>query len=139
MQLANQTFYFANFIVLVGLMARFLANRDDDRAQFRVIYWPVGLSFLATSMLGYAIAPWGGKIILALANLFLVLGVASISMLFSFWNHSLKQSNKLFAGIITLGACIAYIFLLFVGVTQDRIHLMNFVALMVFSPHQNPD
>ena len=127
MQLANQTFYFAIFIVLVGLMARFLSNKGDDRAQFRVIYWPVGLSFLAASMLGYAIAPWGGKIILALANLFLVLGVASISLLFSFWNHSLKQSNKLFAGIITLGACIAYIFLLFVGTTQDRIHLMNFV------------
>lgn len=33
MQLANQTLYFATFIVLAGLMARFLANRDDDRAQ----------------------------------------------------------------------------------------------------------
>ena len=95
MQLANQTFYFAIFIVLVGLMGRFLANRDDDRAQFRVIYWPIGLSFLAASMLGYATAPWGGKIVLALANIFLIAGVANISLLFSVWNGALRQSSKI--------------------------------------------
>jgi uncharacterized membrane protein HdeD (DUF308 family) len=90
MQLANQTFYFAIFIILVGLMARFLANKDDDRAQFRVIYWPAGLSLLAASMLSFATAPWGGKIVLSLANIFLIAGIANISLLFSFWNDSLK-------------------------------------------------
>ena len=125
MQLANQTFYFATFIVLAGLMARFLANRDDDRAQFRVIYWPMGLSFLAASMLGYAIAPSGGKIVLALANLFLVLGVAGLSLLFSSWNGAVKQFNKLAAGILIFSSCIVYVYLIYAGETQDRIHLMN--------------
>ena len=127
MQLANQTFYFAIFIVLVGLMARFLAARDDDRAQFKAIYWPTGLSFLAISMLGYFLAPWGGKVVLALANLFLLAGIANISLLFSYWNGTLKQISKLTAGILIFSASIAYIYLLYFGVTQDRIHLMNLV------------
>ena len=127
MQLANQTFYFAIFIVLVGLMARFVATRDDDRAQFRVIYWPAGLSFLAASMLGYATAPWAGKLVLALANIFLIAGIANISLLFSFWNGTLKQSSKLAAGSLFVVTSIGYIYLHFFGVTQDRIHLMNTV------------
>jgi HD-GYP domain-containing protein (c-di-GMP phosphodiesterase class II) len=131
MQLANQTFYFAIFIVLVGLMGRFLANKDDDRAQFRVIYWPIGLSFLAASMLGYATAPWGGKIVLALANIFLIAGVANISLLFSVWNGALRQSSKLTAFAIFAFASIIYIYLHFFGLTQDRIHLMN-TALSLF-------
>ena len=131
MQLANQTFYFAIFIVLVGLMGRFLANKDDDRAQFRVIYWPIGLSFLAASMLGYATAPWGGKIVLALANIFLIAGVANISLLFSVWNGALRQSSKLTAFAIFAFASIIYIYLHFFGLTQDRIHLMN-IVLSIF-------
>jgi HD-GYP domain-containing protein (c-di-GMP phosphodiesterase class II) len=127
MQLVNQTFYLAIFIVLVGLMARFLANKDDDRAQFRVIYWPAGLSFLAASILGFATAPWGGKIVLTLANLFLLAGIANISLLFSFWNDSLKQSSKFAAGILFIGASISYIYLLYFGNVQERIHLMNAV------------
>ena len=131
MQLANQTFYFAIFIILVGLMGRFLANKHDDRAQFRVIYWPIGLSFLAASMLGYATAPWGGKIVLALANIFLIAGVANISLLFSVWNGALRQSSKLTAFAIFAFASIIYIYLHFFGLTQDRIHLMN-IVLSIF-------
>jgi HD-GYP domain-containing protein (c-di-GMP phosphodiesterase class II) len=131
MQLTNQTFYFAIFIVLVGLMARFLATKDDDRAQFRVIYWPAGLSFLAASMLGYASAPWGGKIVLALANIFLIAGVANISLLFSVWNGGLKRSSKLIAFAVFIYASLIYIYLLFFGQTQDRIHLMN-IVLSIF-------
>jgi HD-GYP domain-containing protein (c-di-GMP phosphodiesterase class II) len=131
MQFANQIFYFAIFIILVGLMARFLANKEDDRSQFRVIYWPAGLSFLAASMLGYATAPWGGKIVLALANIFLIAGVANISLLFSFWNGTLKQRNKYAAGILFISASLIYLYLQFYGVTQDRIHLMN-IALSIF-------
>ena len=127
MQLANQTFYIAIFIVLVGLMARFLANRDDDRAQFRVIYWPAGLSFLAASMLSFATAPWGGKVVLALANIFLVAGIANISLLFSYWNNSLRLASKFAASALVIGASIIYVYLLYFGVTQDRIHLMNIV------------
>ena len=127
MQLANQTFYFAIFIVLVGLMARFLATKDDDRAQFRVIYWPTGLSFLAASMLGYATAPWGDKMVLALANIFLIAGVANISLLFSVWNGALKQSSKLIAVAVFICSSLIYLYLHFFGQTQDRIHLMNIV------------
>ena len=127
MQLANQTFYFATFIVLVGLMARFLATRDDDRAQFRVIYWPAGLSFLAASMLGYAIAPWTGKIVLAFANIFLLAGIANISLLFSYWNGALKKSSKLAVGALFVSASLIFIYLHFYGITQHRIHLMNIV------------
>lgn len=135
MQLANQTFYIAIFIVLVGLMARFLANRDDDRAQFRVIYWPAGLSFLAASMLGFATAPWGGKPVLVLANLFLVIGIANISLLFSYWNNSLRLASKFAASALVIGASIIYVYLLYFGVRQDRIHLMN-IVLGIFSVWQ---
>lgn len=131
MQLANQTFYFAVFIVLVGLMARFLANKDDDRAQFRVIYWPAGLSFLAASMLGYACAPWGGKLILALANIFLLAGMANISLLFSYWNNTHNYSNKLAIGFLFVASSFAYVYLQNFGDTQARIHLMN-GALSIF-------
>ena len=131
MQLANQTFYLAIFVVLFGLMARFLSNKDDDRAQFRVIYWPAGLSFLAASMLGYATAPWGGIFVLALANIFLIAGIANISLLFSCWNDSLARSNKVAASALFGVASLVYIYLQFFGETQDRVHLMNMV-LAVF-------
>lgn len=130
MQLANQTFYFAVFIILIGLMARFLANKDDDRAQFRVIYWPAGLSFLAASMLGYATAPWGGKLVLSLANIFLIAGIANISLLFSVWNETLQRSSKVAAGTLFIGSTLIYIYLQLFGVTQDRIHLMNLVLII---------
>jgi HD-GYP domain-containing protein (c-di-GMP phosphodiesterase class II) len=131
MQLANQTFYFAVFIILVGLMARFLANKDDDRSQFRVIYWPAGLSLLAASMLGFATAPWGGMLVLALANIFLIAALANISLLFSCWNESLQRSSKVAAGTLFGGASAIYIYLQFFGETKDRIQLMD-IALIIF-------
>jgi HD-GYP domain-containing protein (c-di-GMP phosphodiesterase class II) len=85
------------------------------------------LGFLAASILGFATAPWGGKIVLTLANLFLLAGIANISLLFSFWNDSLKQSSKFAAGILFIGASISYIYLLYFGNVQERIHLMNAV------------
>ena len=127
MQLANQTFYLAIFIVLVALMARFLASKDHDRAQFSAIYWPAGLSFLAASMFGYATAPWGGKIVLTLANIFLVAGVANISLLFCLWNKSLTQTSKLTAIVLFCIALVTDVSLLVFGTPQDRIHLMNIV------------
>ena len=130
MQLANQTFYFAVFIILVGLMARFLANKDDDRSQFRVIYWPAGLSFLAASMLGFATAPWGGMLVLALANIFLIAALANISLLFSCWNESLQRSSKVAAGTLFGSASAIYIYLQFFGETKDRIQLMDIVLII---------
>lgn len=127
MQLANQTFYLAIFIVLVALMTRFLASKDHDRAQFSAIYWPAGLSFLAASMLGYATAPWGGKVVLTLANIFLVAGVANISLLFCLWNKSLTQGSKLTAIALFSIALVTDVSLLIFGTPQDRIHLMNIV------------
>ena len=106
-------------------MARFLANKDDDRAQFRVIFWPAGLSFLAASMLAFACAPWGGKLLLAIANIFLLAGMANITLLFIYWNRTLRYSNKLGIAAVFITASIVYVFLQHFGDTQDRIHLMN--------------
>lgn len=131
MQLVNQTFYFSIFIVLIGLMARFLATKDDDRSQFRVIYWPAGLSFLAASMLGYATAPWCGKLVLALANIFLIAGIANISLLFSSWNEPLQRSSKIAASVLFISASLIHIYLQLFGSTQDRIHVMN-IYLSIF-------
>lgn len=127
MQLANQTFYLAVFIVLIGLMARFLANKDDDRAQFRILYWPAGLSFLSISMLSFCLAPWGGKPVLAAANILLIAGTVSISMLFSYWNKSNSRINVLLGYVIFLSSSAIYLYLLYFGKTIDRIHLMNAV------------
>ena len=131
MQLANQTFYFAIFIVLVGLMARFLATRDADRAQFKEIYWPAGLSFLAASMLAFFAAPSGGKIILTFANIFLLAGMVCISLLFSVWNRSLTKRTVYTANFLLIFASILYIYFQYAGETKDRIHLMN-VALGIY-------
>jgi HD-GYP domain-containing protein (c-di-GMP phosphodiesterase class II) len=131
MQLVNQTFYFSIFIVLIGLMARFLATKDDDRSQFKVVYWPASLSLLAASMLGYATAPWGGKLVLALANIFLIAGIANISLLFSFWSESHQRSSKIAASILFISASLIHIYLQIYGSTQDRIHLMN-IVLSIF-------
>jgi hypothetical protein len=125
MQLANQTFYLAIFIVLVGLMARFLATKDDDRAQFKVLYWPVGLSFLALSMLAFFLVPWGGKIVLAAANILLIAGMINISLLFSFWNKSNTKTTFLIACFVFLATSFGYIHLQHFGSTIERIHLMN--------------
>jgi HD-GYP domain-containing protein (c-di-GMP phosphodiesterase class II) len=125
MLLVNQTFYLAIFIVLIGLMARFLANRADDRAQFRVIYWPAGLSFLAGSMLSFFLAPWFGKLVLSLANILLLAGVVNISLLFNVWNKGQTKVANFVAGLFFLIASITYIYLVNAGTTQERIHLMN--------------
>ena len=127
MQLANQTFYLAIFIVLVGLMARFLAIKDDDHTQYKVIYWPVGLILLALSMLSFFLVPWGGRIILASANILLIAGMVNISLLFSFWNHSNTKTTVVLAAIAFLGAAFGYIHLQHFGSTIERIHLMNSV------------
>jgi len=127
MQLANQTFYLAIFIVLIGLMARFLATKDDDRSQFRVLYWPVGLSFLALSMLSFFLVPWGGKFVLAAANILLIAGMIKISLLFSFWNQSNTKTTVVLAGLALLGTSFGYIHLQHFGTTIERIHLMNSV------------
>lgn len=127
MQLANQTFYLAIFIVLIGLMARFLATKDDDRAQFKVLYWPVGLSFLALSMLSFFLVPWGGKFLLAAANILLIAGMINISLLFSFWNQSNTKATFLIACLVFLATSFGYIHLQYFGSTIERIHLMNSV------------
>lgn len=125
MQLANQTLYLAIFIVLVGLMARFLATRDDDRTQFKVLYWPAGLSFLALSMLAFFLVPWGGKFVLAAANILLIAGMINISLLFSFWNKSNTKITIVMIGFVFLASSLGYIHLQYFGNTIERIHLMN--------------
>jgi HD-GYP domain-containing protein (c-di-GMP phosphodiesterase class II) len=125
MQLANQTFYLAIFIVLIGLMARFLATKDDDRSQFKVLYWPVGLSFLALSMLSFFLVPWGGKFVLAAANILLIAGMINISLLFSFWNQANTKTTVVLAGLALLVTSFGYIYLQHFGTTIERIHLMN--------------
>ena len=132
MQFANQTFYLASFVTLLGLMTSFLWGKGSKRDQYAVIYWPLGLGLFAISALGFFLAPWTGKIVLIIANLSLVGGAMSISLLFAEWNKSLTSVKKFLSSAWFLLIGIVYIYLSNAGTTQDRIHLMN-VALAAVS------
>ena len=132
MLLANQTFYLAIFVTYLGLMASFFWGRGNQKDQYRVLYWPLALSLFAISSFGFYLASWAGKPILIIANLSLVAGALCISLLFNQWNKSLTVTKTFFAGLWFIGVASIYIYLLNVGSTQDRIHLMN-VALAAIS------
>ena len=132
MQFANQTFYIASFVTLLGLMASFFWGKGAQKDQYTVIYWPIGLGLFAISALGFFLAPWMGKPILLIANLSLVGGALCISLLFNKWNDSLTKAKKAFSYFWFGLTSASYIYLLNVGTTQDRIHLMN-ASLAVIS------
>jgi HD-GYP domain-containing protein (c-di-GMP phosphodiesterase class II) len=132
MLLANQTFYLAIFVTYLGLMASFFWGRGNQKDQYRVLYWPFALMLFAASSLSFYLASWAGKPILIIANLSLVAGALCISLLFNQWNKSLSVTKAFFAGFWFISIASAYLYLLNVGSTQDRIHLMN-IALSVIS------
>ncbi len=68
MQLANQTFYIVVFITLMGLMASFFWGRDNQKDQYRNIFWPLALGLLALSNLGFFLIPWLGTFALILGK-----------------------------------------------------------------------
>ena len=78
-------------------------------------------------MLAFACAPWGGKLLLSIANIFLLAGMANITLLFIYWKRSLTYGNRLVIGALFIAASVVYVYLQNFGDTQDRIHLMNAV------------
>lgn len=127
MQLANQTFYIVVFITLMGLMASFFWGRDNQKDQYRNIFWPLALGLLALSNLGFFLIPWLGTFALILGNIPLVGGVISLALLFSTWNYPASNLKKAFSIALFVIFCVAFMYLLKNGDTIDRIHLMNVV------------
>jgi len=125
MLLANQTLYLICFIAFIGLMSPFLWVKWEQMGWRLIYFWPLGLGLFSISSLAFYLATWMGKPALAVANLALVAGTLSISLLFTYWNESLSQQKKLFSIIWFLGVAFFYLYLLEQGSTNQRIHLMN--------------
>lgn len=125
MLLANQTLYLICFIAFIGLMSPFFWVKWEQKGWRLIYFWPLGLGLFSISSLAFYLATWMGKPALAVANLALVAGTLSISLLFTYWNESLSQPKKLFSIIWFLGVAFFYLYLLEQGSTNQRIHLMN--------------
>jgi hypothetical protein len=129
MQLANQTFYFSVFIVLLGLMAGFLSRQDGFRFFRQIPYWPASLFLLSISTGSFFIASWGNKVFLAIANLGLIGGVICIGLLFRSWRAPLSKLALSIAGFSFALSTIIYLYLLIHGTTNDRIYLLNGILI----------
>lgn len=125
MQLANQTFYFSSLVILIGLLAGSLSRHDSAAANKQLFYWPLSLFLLAVSMACFFIGSWGGKAVLAIANLSLVGGVICIGILFRSWRGQANKSTLFVSAAVFVACSIAYFYLLVNGTTADRIYLMN--------------
>ena len=125
MQLTNQIFYLSAFVVMLGLMLGFLPHYEEYRVNRKTFFWPASLSLYALSMLGFALAPDLGRPVLAVANIALVWGAFSISLLFRSWRVSLKTFTLIFSAAMMLMLAAAYLMLLFFASTLIRIHFMN--------------
>jgi len=131
MLLANQTFYLASFSILLGLIATFVFWKSEEKVRYSSLYWPLALALFSISSLSFFIAPWIGSPALVVANLSLVSGVISISMLFHAWNNSLNAKQKKLAIVFLLGTACIYLFLLNSATVQSRIHLINTVLALL--------
>ena len=125
MQLANQTFYFSSLIILLGLMAGCFSRKDGTSSNKQNLYWPLSLFLLAVSMACFFIGSWGGKIVLAIANISLIGGVICIGILFRSWRGQATKFSLVISAISFVICAIAYLYLLANGTTSDRIYLMN--------------
>ncbi|QWE19981.1 HD domain-containing phosphohydrolase [Polynucleobacter sp. AP-Kolm-20A-A1] len=125
MQLANQTFYFSSLVILIGLLAGSLSRHDSAAANKQLFYWPLSLFLLAVSMACFFIGSWGGKAVLAIANLSLVGGVICIGILFRSWRGQANKSTLVISAVAFVVSSIAYFYFLATGTTADRIYLMN--------------
>lgn len=132
MQLANQIFYLAIFVTLIGLMASFFWGKGSQKDQYRIIYWPFALTLLAVSSFGFFVSPWIGDAVMAFANITLMSGVACLTLLFSTWNHSLTREKKLIILGLLLSSSVVFLYLIVNGATIGRIHLVN-ATLGIFS------
>lgn len=132
MQLANQIFYLAIFVTLIGLMASFFWGKGSQKDQYRIIYWPLALALLAVSSFGLFVSPWIGISAIAFANITLMSGVACLTLLFSTWNHSLTRVKKFIILGLLLGSSVVFLYLIVNGAPISRIHLVN-ATLVVFS------
>ena len=121
MQLANQTFYIVVFITLMGLMASFFWGKDNQKDQYRIIFWPLALGLLALSNLGFFLIPWLGSFALILGNVPLVGGVIALALLFSTWNHPVSSFTKVFSIALFALFCAAFMYLLKNG-DMNRYH-----------------
>ena len=121
MQLANQTFYIVVFITLMGLMASFFSGKDNQKDQYRIIFWPLALGLLALSNLGFFLIPWLGSFALILGNVPLVGGVIALALLFSTWNHPVSSFTKVFSIALFALFCAAFMYLLKNG-DMNRYH-----------------
>lgn len=132
MELANQTLYFSVLMILLGLMAGFFARHEASGGSSRqFIIWPLGITFYAISFAAFLIATWGSKTSLAVANISLVGGSICIAVLFRSWLSRIDWFRRIFALILFAISTTAYLYLLKLGTTSDRIHLMNAVLSMV--------
>ena len=132
MQLANQIFYLAIFVTLIGLLASFFWGKGSQKDQYRIIYWPLALALLAVSSFGLFVSPWIGISAIAFANITLMSGVACLTLLFSTWNHSLTRVKKFIILGLLLGSSVVFLYLIVNGAPISRIHLVN-ATLVVFS------
>lgn len=132
MQLANQIFYLAIFVTLSGLMASFFWGKGSQKDQYRIIYWPMALALLAVSSFGFFVSPWIGDIAIIFANLTLMSGVASLTLLFSTWNHSLTRQKRIIVLVVLTSASLGFLYLMANGAPISRIHLVN-ATLGIFS------
>lgn len=133
MQLANQTFYLSILIVLLGLMAGFISRQDGYRTAKLILYWPLSILFLSTSMGSFFIASWGSKFFLSLANISLIGGVICISLLFRSWREPITRNARLIAGGAFILASVIYLYLLYNGTTNSRIYLLNSILILASS------
>ena len=130
MQLANQIFYFSSLVILLGLMAGCFPRKDNTYSKKQIAYWPLSLSLLAVSMACFFIGSWGGKVILAIANLTLIGGVICIGILFRSWRDQVTKSVLALSAISFVICSIAYLYLLANGTTSERIYLMNSILAL---------
>lgn len=127
MQLTNQIFYFTSFIVMLGLTLGFFPQYEEYKVNRKTFFWPISLTFYTLSMFCFAIAPWVGKPALAIANISLIWGSLSISLLFRSWQQALKKSELIAYGAALFILAITYLFLLSNSSTAIRIHYINLV------------
>lgn len=108
-------------------MLGFLPQYEEYKVNKKTIFWPISLSLYAISMMCFGLAPWLGKPVLAIANISLIWGAFSISILFRSWRLAIKNSTLIYASIFMLGLASAYLVLLEIASTVIQIHFMNSV------------
>lgn len=125
MQIANQTFYITIFVILIGLMAVFLARFDEYKSKKSNKFWPISLGLFATSALAFFLVPWTSHYLLILANISLIWGGLSLCLLFRSWRSRISPRSYAAYFILAITLAVIYIILLFTSTTVVRIYYVN--------------